>query len=85
MSDTLAKELAEYFKGERKPMPVYSLAKQYAGECKFNLEWTSATSEETVTAIRRAHELGLVHIVADIVYPAKPVAKDESTKQMELF
>lgn len=85
MSDALAKELAEYFRGERKPMPVYSLAKQYAGEAKFNLEWTSATSEQSVAAIRRAAELGLVDIVSDIVYPAKPVEPAKPETQMELF
>jgi hypothetical protein len=85
MSDSLAKELAEYFAGERKPMPVYALAKQYAGEAKFNLEWTSATSEQSVAAIRRAAELGLVDIVSDIVYPAKPVQQAKPDTQMELF
>ena len=85
MSDALAKELAEYFRGERKPMPVYALAKQYAGEAKFNLEWTSATSEQSVAAIRRAAELGLVDIVSDIVYSAKPVEPSKLETQMELF
>ena len=86
MSDTLAKELAEYFIGERVPhMQLYSLAKQYAGECLFNLEWTEATSEQSIAAIRRAGELGLLRIENDVVY--LPVVKkfEKQNSQLDLF
>ena len=86
--DTLAKELVDYFLGERRPMPVYSLAKEYVGIAKFDLGWQSATAEEAVAAIRRAAELGLVEIRNEIVHPATAklveVVKTESS-QMELF
>lgn len=84
--DTLAKELVDYFLGERRPMPVYSLAKEYVGIAKFDLGWQSATSEEAVSAIRRAAEMGLVEIRNEMVHPAavKSVAKEESS-QLELF
>ena len=86
MSDTLAKELAEYFTGERVPsMPVYSLAKQYAGECLFNIEWTEATSEQAIAAIRRADELGLLRIENDVVYPPEVKKVEKQNSQMDLF
>lgn len=86
-NDTLARELVEYFLGERRPMPVYTLAKEYVGIAKFDLGWLAATNEEAVSAIRRAAEIGLVEIRADIVHPCeqKKTVIEKESSQMELF
>lgn len=85
-SGTLARELVDYFLGERRPMPIYSLAKEYVAIAKFSLDWQEATSTEAVEAIRRAAELGLIDIRNEVVYPVeqrKPEQKQDT--QMELF
>jgi hypothetical protein len=83
MSDALARELAEYFLGERVPsMPIYSLAKQYVGESKFNLEWSAATTDQAIAAIRRAGELGLLRIENDVV--SSPEVKKVEKRNIQL-
>lgn len=84
-NDTLARELVDYFLGERRPMPVYSLAKEYVGITKFDLGWKAATAEQAVAAIRRAAEMGLVEIRSEIVHPCEQKTVVKESSQMELF
>ena len=84
--DILTRELVEYFCGERRPMPVYSLAKEFVAMAKFGLDWQTATSEEAVAAIRQAAELGLVEIRNEVVYLVAVVnVEEKQDTQMELF
>ena len=86
MSDSLSREIVEYFRGERRPMPVYELGKTFAAEGKFNLEWSAATSVEAIAAIRQAAELGLVEIRNEVVYLVAVVnVEEKQDTQMELF
>lgn len=86
MSDSLAREIVAFFRDERQPVPVYSLAKEYSGMSKLNTAWQAATSVEAIAAIRRAAELGLVEIRNEVVYPVSVVKVDEKQDtQMELF
>lgn len=86
MTDTLPREIVQFFRDERQPVPVYSLAKEYAGMAKLNDAWQSATTVEAIAAIRRAAELGLVEIRNEVVYPVAVVKVEEKqSSQMELF
>lgn len=85
VSDALVKDLVNYFLGERQPMPLYSLAKEYVGITKFDLGWHAATAEQAVAAIRRAAEMGLVEIRSEIVHPCEQKTVVKESSQMELF
>jgi hypothetical protein len=81
---TLATDIVEYLRGERKPMKQKELAASIQREATHNPAWPKATFEQWVEAIREAVKAGELELNGEMVWlRVKPVEADE--KQLDLF
>jgi len=79
MSD-LAKEITEFFLGEKRPMQVGELIHLYQRDSAKNSMWTKASNADLEKAIRKAHDRGLLKVVCTTVMPiVKPVTAETQT------
>ena len=81
---TLASDIVEYLRGERRKMTRQQLCVAIVREASHNAAWPKATHEQWEAAIAAAVKAGELVVDGDMVSLAvKPVAKSET--QMELF
>ena len=82
MSD-LAKEITEFFLGEKRPMQVGELIHFYQVASAKNSAWTKSSNADLEKAIRKASDRGLLGVVGTTVMPiAKPATAET---QLDLF
>ena len=79
----LAKEITEFFLGEKRPMQVGELIHFYNVASAKNSAWTKASNADLEKAIRKASDRGLLGVVGTTVMPIVRPATAET--QLDLF
>lgn len=84
--EVLARNIAEYFVGERRKVKRIELVRLIVAESQHNKLWPSASYEQWDAAIELAVKLGLFRLDGDTVCAAEPKRNNaESGIQLELF
>lgn len=83
--EALAKDIAEYFAGERKALSRIELVTLIVADARHTKLWPDASYERWNIAIDIAAELGLLRVDGAMVRHIEAAAEEPKPNQLDLF